>query len=157
DHVEIGETILGMFDFERAAKIAGSRFVVEYDELAAMERALAAFMLDVHVREHGYREVAVPYLLNTNALIGTGQLPKFAEDQFKVPFNENTDYYLVPTAEVPVTNLYNDEVIEAPLPIAFACYTACFRKEAGAAGRDTRGIIRQHQFNKVELVRFVEP
>jgi seryl-tRNA synthetase len=160
DHVEIGETILKMFDFERATKIAGARFVVEYDELAAMERALASFMLDVHVRESGYREVAVPYLANAQAFTGTGQLPKFADDQFKVPFNESTDYYLVPTAEVPVTNLYMDSIIEAEdgaLPIAFACYTACFRKEAGSAGRDTRGILRQHQFNKVELVRFADP
>jgi seryl-tRNA synthetase len=157
--VDVG-TGLGMFDFERAAKIAGSRFVVEYDDLARMERALVAFMLDVHTREHGYREVAVPYLVNAAALTGTGQLPKFADDQFKVPFSENIDYYLVPTAEVPVTNLYSDQILEpedGALPHAFACYTACFRKEAGAAGRDTRGILRQHQFNKVELVRFVEP
>jgi len=160
DHVDVGQGALGMFDFERAAKIAGARFVVEYDDLARMERALVAFMLDVHTAEHGYREVSVPYLLNASALLGTGQLPKFADDQFKVPFSEAVDYYLVPTAEVPVTNLYADEILEpdqAPLPIAFCCYTACFRKEAGAAGRDTRGIMRQHQFHKVELVRFVEP
>jgi seryl-tRNA synthetase len=159
DHVDVGVG-LGLFDFERAAKIAGSRFVVEYDDLARMERALVALMIDLHTREHGYREVAVPYLVNAAALTGTGQLPKFADDQFKVPFSENVDYYLVPTAEVPVTNLYADQILEpddGPLPHAYCCYTACFRKEAGAAGRDTRGILRQHQFNKVELVRFVEP
>ncbi|MCK6551323.1 serine--tRNA ligase [Myxococcota bacterium] len=160
DHVALGVDSLGLFDFERATKITGARFVVEYGALAQMERALAAFMIDVHTSENGYTEVAVPYLVNTTALTGTGQLPKFEADQFKVPFSENVDYYLVPTAEVPVTNLYADEILEAedmPLPRAFCCYTACFRKEAGAAGRDTRGIIRQHQFNKVELVRFVEP
>jgi seryl-tRNA synthetase len=160
DHVDIGAGALGMFDFERAAKIAGARFVVEYDDLARLERALAAFMIDVHTSEHGYREVAVPYLVNTAALTGTGQLPKFEADQFKVPYSENVDYYLVPTAEVPVTNLYMDSIVEpedGPLPHAYCCYTACFRKEAGAAGRDTRGIIRLHQFNKVELVRFADP
>ncbi len=160
DHVAIGEGILGLLDFERAAKIAGTRFVVEYDEAARLERALTNFMLDTHTREHGYREVSVPYLLNRAALTGTGQLPKFEADLFKVPYNESTDYFLVPTAEVPVTNLYNDTILgpeDGPLPHAFACYTACFRSEAGAAGRDTKGIIRQHQFNKVELVRFTDP
>lgn len=159
DHVELGEG-LGMLDFERAAKIAGSRFVVEYDGLARLERALAALMLDTHVEEHGYREVSVPFLVNSNALLGTGQLPKFEDDQFRVPFSESTDYWLVPTAEVPVTNLYQDELLgpeDPPLPHAYCAHTACFRKEAGSAGRDTRGMIRVHQFNKVELVRFVEP
>lgn len=160
DHVEIGVERLGLLDFNRAAKIAGSRFVVEYDEAARMERALISFMLDTHTREHGYREVSVPYLLNRTVLTGTGQLPKFEADLFKVPFSENVDYFLVPTAEVPVTNLYNDTILgpeDGPLPHAYACYTACFRSEAGAAGKDTRGMIRQHQFNKVELVRFTEP
>ena len=160
DHVVIGER-LGGFDFERATKIAGSRFVVEYGPLAQLERALASFMLDVHVMEHGYREVSVPFLVNTAALTGTGQLPKFEEDQFKVPFSENVDYWLIPTAEVPVTNLHANEIITpddgGELPLGYACWSACFRKEAGAAGRDTRGIIRLHQFNKVEMVRFVEP
>ncbi len=160
DHVAIGADVLKMFDFERAAKIAGARFVVEYDQLARLERALVAFMIDTHVEEHGYREVAVPYLVNSQALTGTGQLPKFEADQFRVPFGESSDYWLIPTAEVPVTNLYANAVLgpdDGPLPHAYCCYTACFRKEAGSAGRDTRGILRQHQFNKVELVRFVEP
>ncbi|MFO0722571.1 MAG: serine--tRNA ligase [Myxococcota bacterium] len=160
DHVELGADVLKILDFERAAKIAGTRFVVEYDEAARLERALISFMLDTHVREHGYREVSVPYLLNRTALTGTGQLPKFETDLFKVPYTENVDYFLVPTAEVPVTNLYNDTILnpeDGPLPHAYACYTACFRSEAGAAGKDTRGMIRQHQFNKVELVRFCEP
>ena len=160
DHVAIGADVLGLLDFERAAKITGTRFVVEYDEAARLERSLASFMLDTHVREHGYREVSVPFMVNRAALTGTGQLPKFEADLFKVPYNENTDYFLVPTAEVPVTNLYLDTILtpeDGPLPHAYACHTACFRSEAGAAGRDTRGIIRQHQFNKVELVRFTEP
>ena len=159
DHVEIGEG-LGMFDFERAAKVAGARFAVEYDGLAHMERALAAMMLDTHVTEHGYREVAVPFLVNSAALTGTGQLPKFEDDQFRVPFSESTDYWLIPTAEVPVTNLYQDQILgpdDAPLPHAYCCHTPCFRKEAGSAGRDTRGLIRLHQFNKVEMVRFESP
>jgi seryl-tRNA synthetase len=160
DHVDIGAGVLRMLDFERASKIAGSRFVIEYGSLAAMERALVAFMIDVHVREHGYREVSVPYLVNSAALTGTGQLPKFREDQFEVPIGDGQSYWLVPTAEVPVTNLYADSILgpdDGPLPHAYVCYTACFRKEAGAAGKDTRGLIRLHQFNKVELVRFVEP
>ncbi|MCB9654596.1 MAG: serine--tRNA ligase [Deltaproteobacteria bacterium] len=159
DHVDLGVG-LGMLDFEKAAKIAGARFAVEYDDLARMERALAAFMLDTHVEENGYREVAVPFLVNSGALRGTGQLPKFEEEQFRVPFSENVDYWLVPTAEVPVTNLFANDIIgpdDGPLPLAFCAHTACFRKEAGAAGKDTRGLIRMHQFNKVELVRFVEP
>lgn len=158
DHVALGEG-LGMFDFERAAKIAGARFSVQYDGLARLERALAAFMLDLHTTEHGYRETQVPFLVNSAALTGTGQLPKFEEDQFRVPFHDSTDYWLIPTAEVPLTNLYQDEIVgpETPLPHAYCAHTACFRKEAGSAGRDTRGLIRLHQFNKVELVRFVEP
>lgn len=159
DHVELGEG-LGMLDFERAAKISGSRFVVEYDSLARMERALAGLMLDTHVQEHGYREVSVPYLVNTGALTGTGQLPKFEADQFKVPFSDSTDYWLIPTAEVPVTNLYANQIVGpemGALPHGYCAHTACFRKEAGAAGRDTRGMIRLHQFSKVEMVRFCEP
>ncbi len=160
DHVTLGVDVLGMLDFERASKLAGSRFVVSYGQLAQLERALAMLMLDIHVKEHGYREVSVPFLVNTAALTGTGQLPKFEQDQFRVPFAENQDYWLIPTAEVPVTNLYQDEVLlpeAGPLPHAYCCHTACFRREAGSAGRDTRGMIRLHQFNKVELVRFVEP
>jgi seryl-tRNA synthetase len=160
DHAALGVDHLGLLDFERAAKIAGARFVVEYGALARLERALAAFMLDVHTGEHGYREVAVPYLVNRDALTGTGQLPKFEADLFKVPHTEATDLFLVPTAEVPVTNLYLDTILgpeDGALPHAFTCHTACFRSEAGSAGKDTRGMIRQHQFNKVELVRFVEP
>lgn len=158
DHVELGEA-LGL-DFERAANISGSRFVVQFGQMARLERALAALMLDTHVEEHGYREVSVPFLVNTDALTGTGQLPKFEADQFKVPFSESTDYWLIPTAEVPVTNLYANQILEpsdGSLPHGFCAHTACFRKEAGAAGRDTRGMIRLHQFNKVELVRFCEP
>lgn len=160
DHVSIGQDILKLFDFERATKITGARFSIQYDGLAKMERALIAFMLDTHTVENGYREISVPYLVNSAALTGTGQLPKFADDQFRVPFQDGNDYWLIPTAEVPVTNLYMDEILgpeQGPLPKAFACYTACFRKEAGSAGRDTRGILRQHMFHKVELVRFVEP
>ena len=157
DHVVVGER-LGGFDFERAAKIAGSRFVVEYGAVAQLERALASFMIDTHVTEHGYREVSVPFLVNTEALTGTGQLPKFEDDQFKVPFSDNVDYWLIPTAEVPLTNLHADDIIPpGSLPVTYASWSSCFRKEAGSAGRDTRGIIRVHQFNKVEMVRFVEP
>lgn len=160
DHVSIGQDCLGLFDFDRAGKLTGSRFSVQYDGLARLERAVAMFMLDTHTAEHGYREVAVPYLVNSAALTGTGQLPKFADDQFKVPYNDNVDYWLIPTAEVPVTNLYADSILmpdDGPLPHTYCCHTPCFRKEAGAAGRDTRGILRQHQFHKVELVRFVDP
>lgn len=157
DHVSIGADNLGLFDFERAAKITGSRFVVQYGHLAKLERALASFMLDVHTTEHGYTEVATPFLANTDSLTGTGQLPKFADDQFRVPYNDDKDYWLIPTAEVSLTNLHRDEIVEQELPIAYCGYTACFRKEAGSAGRDTRGILRQHQFGKVELVRFVDP
>ncbi|NJK89815.1 MAG: serine--tRNA ligase [Myxococcales bacterium] len=160
DHVTIAGDLWGQLDAERAATITGSRFSVLRDDLARLERALASFMLDVHVREHGYREVSVPYLVNSQSLVGTGQLPKFEEDQFRVPFSENVDYWLIPTAEVPVTNLYADTIVEAhehPLPHAFCAWTPCFRKEAGSAGRDTRGLMRQHQFHKVELVRFCAP
>lgn len=160
DHVALAAEGWKQLDFERAAKLAGSRFSVLFDDMARLERALAHFMLDVHVREHGYREVSVPFLVNTDALTGTGQLPKFEADQFKVPFTEHTDYWLIPTAEVPLTNLYADTILEpadGALPHGFCAHTPCFRKEAGAAGRDTRGILRQHQFHKVELVRFAEP
>ncbi len=153
-HWDIGSN-LGVIDFPRAGKIAGSRFVVYFGAGARLERALISFMLDLHTTEHGYREVFPPFLVNEASMTGTGQLPKFAEDAFKI---EGTDLYLVPTAEVPVTNLHRDEILEADqLPICYAAYTACFRAEAGAHGRDTRGLIRQHQFNKVELVKFVRP
>jgi len=153
-HWEIGAA-LDILDFPRAGKITGSRFVVYYGAGAKLERALITFMLDLHTSEHGYREVFPPFLVNAASMTGTGQLPKFAEDAFRV---EGTDLYLVPTAEVPVTNLHRDEILEAEqLPIYYAAYTACFRAEAGAHGRDTRGLIRQHQFNKVELVKFVRP
>jgi len=153
-HWEIGAK-LGILDFERAAKIAGSRFVVYKGLGARLERALINFMIDVHVNEHGYTEIWPPYLVNAASMIGTGQLPKFAEDMFKV---EGDDYYLIPTAEVPVTNLHRDEILSADeLPKYYVAYSACFRAEAGSHGRDTRGLIRQHQFDKVELVKFVRP
>jgi len=153
-HDEIGVG-LGIMDFERAAKISGARFVVMKHWGAKLERALVNFMLDVHTSEHGYTEVFPPFLVNRASMTGTGQLPKFEEDMFKVTPG---DYYMVPTAEVPVTNLHRDEILSADqLPIYYAAYTACFRAEAGSAGRDTKGIIRQHQFNKVELVKFVKP
>lgn len=153
-HWELGAQ-LGILDLERAAKISGARFAVYWDLGARMERALASFMLDLHVKEHGYREVLPPYLVNSASLFGTGQLPKFAGDLFKC---EDTDHWLIPTAEVPVTNLFRDEVLdEAELPISLTAYTPCFRSEAGAYGKDVRGIIRQHQFQKVELVKFVRP
>lgn len=153
-HWDIGEK-LGILDFPRAGKITGSRFAVYFGAGARLERALFSFMLDLHTNEHGYCEVFPPFLVNAASMTGTGQLPKFAEDAFRV---EGTDFYLVPTAEVPVTNLHRDEILEAEqLPIKYAAYTACFRAEAGAHGRDTRGLIRQHQFNKVELVKFVLP
>src|SRR5690606_36117791 len=154
DHVELGEK-LGLLDFAQAAKIAGSRFSVMYGPLAQMHRALIQLMLDVHTREHGYTEVNVPYLVNPQSLTGTGQLPKFADDQFHV---EKQDLYLVPTAEVPVTNLARDRIIPAEeLPLRYVCHSPCFRSEAGSYGKDTRGMIRQHQFEKVELVQLVEP
>ncbi len=153
-HWDLGEG-LGILDFARAAKISGARFAVYWGLGARMERALASFMIDVHTREHGYLEVLPPLLVNSKSLFGTGQLPKFTEDLFKC---EGTDLYLIPTAEVPVTNLYRDEVLEeAQLPISLVAYTPCFRSEAGSYGKDVRGIIRQHQFQKVELVKFARP
>lgn len=153
-HWDVGEN-LQILDFPRAGKVTGSRFVVYFGAGARLERALISFMLDLHTNEHGYYEVFPPFLVNSASMTGTGQLPKFAEDAFKI---EGADLYLVPTAEVPVTNLHRDEILEADqLPLYYAAYTACFRAEAGAHGRDTRGLIRQHQFNKVELVKFVLP
>jgi seryl-tRNA synthetase len=153
-HWDLGEG-LGILDFARAAKISGARFAVYWGLGARLERALASFMIDVHTREHGYLEVMPPFLANSKSLFGTGQLPKFAEDLFKC---EGTDLYLIPTAEVPVTNLYRDEVLEeAQLPLSLVAYTPCFRSEAGSYGKDVRGIIRQHQFQKVELVKFARP
>jgi seryl-tRNA synthetase len=153
-HWDLGPR-LGILDFERAAKISGARFAVYSGIGAKLERALANFMLDIHTREHGYTEVLPPFLVNSASLFGTGQLPKFAGDLFKL---EGTDFWLIPTAEVPVTNLYRDEVLEADrLPVKLCAWTACFRSEAGSYGKDTRGIIRQHQFQKVELVKFALP
>jgi seryl-tRNA synthetase len=146
---------LGILDFERAGKVTGSRFVFYKGLGARLERALMNFMLDLHVDVHGYTEVLPPYLVNRASMTGTGQLPKFEDDAFLI---ESEDYFLIPTAEVPVTNLYRDEILSGgELPIRYAAYSACFRSEAGSAGRDTRGLIRQHQFNKVELVKFVKP
>jgi seryl-tRNA synthetase len=154
DHVDL--TAGGALDFEAAAKVSGSRFVVMRGSLVRLHRALTQFMIDTHVSEHGYEEVYVPYIVNADSLYGTGQLPKFAEDQFHL--EGESDFYLAPTAEVPVTNLYRDEIIEAErLPIRHVCHTPCFRSEAGSYGRDTRGMIRQHQFEKVELVHIVRP
>lgn len=154
DHVEIGEA-LGILDFERAAKIAGARFCVSRGPGAHLERALINFMLDLHTREHGYTEILPPFMTNSDSMRGTGQLPKFAADLFKL---ENTDFWLAPTAEVPVTNIHRDEILEdVKLPIYYCAYTPCFRSEAGSYGKDTRGMIRQHQFNKVEMVKFVRP
>jgi len=153
-HWEIGES-LDILDFERAGKVSGSRFNFLKGDGAKLERALITFMLDLHIDEHGFTEIFPPFLVNSASMTGTGQLPKFKEDMFKV---ENDDYYLIPTAEVPVTNLYRGEILEEEeLPIYHAAYSACFRAEAGSAGRDTRGLIRQHQFNKVEMVKFVKP
>ena len=155
DHVSLGAG-LKMMDFDIAAKITGSRFVVMSDSLARLHRALIQFMLDVHTLENGYRETYVPYLVNSDSLFGTGQLPKFADDQFMTA--TDPPYYLIPTAEVPVTNLYAKTVIDGnELPIKRVCHTPCFRSEAGSYGKDTRGMIRQHQFEKVELVQIVEP
>jgi len=152
-HWELGEE-LGVLDLERAPKISGARFAVYWALGAKLERALANFMLDLHTREHGYTEVLPPYLVNSESMYGTGQLPKFAQDSFRVPHGEK-DLWLIPTAEVPVTNLYRDEVLDgARLPISLTAYTPCFRSEAGSYGKDVRGIIRQHQFQKVELVKF---
>jgi len=156
DHVDLGVGLDGI-DFEVAAKITGSRFAVMKGQVARMHRALIQLMLDTHTEEHGYTETYVPFMVNSDSLKGTGQLPKFEEDLFKIPFND-THYYLIPTAEVPVTNLLRNEIVDAKqLPIKFACHTPCFRSEAGSYGRDTRGMIRQHQFEKVELVQFVRP
>lgn len=153
-HDEVG-TGIGLMDFERAAKISGARFVVMSGWGARLERALFNFMLDLHTGEHGYTEIFPPFLVNRASMTGTGQLPKFEEDMFKCTPG---DFYLIPTAEVPVTNLHRDEILNLEqLPIKYAAYTACFRAEAGSAGRDTKGIIRQHQFNKVELVKFTKP
>ena len=153
-HWDLGPA-LGILDFERATKITGARFAVYSGVGAKLERALANFMLDMHTREHGYTEILPPFVVNSASLFGTGQLPKFKEDLFKL---EGTDYWLIPTAEVPVTNLYRDEVLEAEkLPVKHCAWTACFRSEAGSYGKDTRGIIRQHQFQKVELVKFTAP
>ena len=153
-HWDLGPE-LGMVDFERAAKVASSRFAVLRGKGAALERALISYMLDVHTGKHGYTEIIPPYLVNSASLFGTGQLPKFADDLFHV---EDTDLYLVPTAEVPLTNLHRDETLdESELPVRYCAYTPCFRAEAGSHGRDVRGLIRQHQFHKVELVQFVRP
>jgi seryl-tRNA synthetase len=153
-HWDLGEE-LGILDFKSGAKIAGARFTLYWDLGAKLERALINFMLDLHTREHGYREVLPPFMVNRVTMTGTGQLPKFEEELFKV---EGTDYFLIPTAEVPVTNIHQDEVLEEDvLPLYYTAYTPCFRKEAGSYGKDTRGLIRQHQFNKVELVKFVKP
>jgi len=166
-HWELGEA-LGILDLERAAKLSGARFAVYMGAGARLERALISFMLDVHTRKHGYKEVLPPFMVNSKSLFGTGQLPKFAEDLFRCSdadadaaargdYKDN-DHWLIPTAEVPVTNLYRDEILdEARLPISLTAYTPCFRAEAGAAGKDTRGIIRQHQFQKVEMVKFTRP
>jgi seryl-tRNA synthetase len=155
DHVELGER-LGGLDFQSAAKISGARFVVMRGAVARLHRALAQFMLDLHTREHGYTEVYAPYLVRPDALIGTGQLPKFAQDLFAV--HSEQSFYLIPTAEVPVTNLVRDEIVAAErLPLRYVAHTPCFRSEAGAAGKDTRGMIRNHQFDKVELVQIVRP
>lgn len=166
-HWEVGES-LGILDLERAAKLSGARFAVYMGAGARLERALIGFMLDMHTLQHGYREVLPPFMVNSKSLYGTGSLPKFAEDLFRCSdadadavtqgIYKDNDHWLIPTAEVPVTNLYRDEILEdARLPISLTAYTPCFRAEAGAAGKDTRGIIRQHQFQKVELVKFTRP
>jgi seryl-tRNA synthetase len=153
-HWDIGEK-LGMLDFPRAAKIAGARFALYKGSGARLERALINFMLDIHTKEHGYTEILPPFMVNAASMTGTGQLPKFEEDLFKI---QGWDYYLVPTAEVPVTNIHREEILEEEdLPVFYVSYTPCFRSEAGSHGKDTRGLIRQHQFNKVELVKFTRP
>jgi seryl-tRNA synthetase len=155
-HWELGEE-LGVLDLERAAKITGARFAVYWDMGAKLERALMNFMLDLHTREHGYTEVLPPFMVNAESMYGTGNLPKFEADLFKVPHGDK-NFYLIPTAEVPVTNLYRDETLDGTrLPISLTAYTPCFRSEAGSYGKDVRGIIRQHQFQKVELVKFTKP
>lgn len=153
-HDEIGES-LGILDFARAAKISGARFVIYKGMGAALERALITYMLDLHVKKHGYTEILPPYLVKPSALFGTGNLPKFEEDLFKIA---NTDFYLIPTAEVPVTNIHCNEILsESALPLSYCAFTPCFRSEAGSYGKDTKGMIRQHQFHKVELVKFTTP
>ena len=156
DHVDLGEK-LGGLDFDTASKITGSRFAVLRGGIARLHRALAQFMLDTHINEHGYEEVNVPFIVNADSLFGTGQLPKFEEDLFKL--TDERGFYLIPTAEVPVTNILRDELLESSeqLPLKLVCHSPCFRSEAGSYGRDTRGMIRQHQFEKVELVQFVRP
>jgi len=153
-HWDLGED-LDILDFKKGAEVTGARFVVYKGLGARLERALMNFMLDLHTSEHGYTEILPPFMVNQNSMVGTGQLPKFEEDTFKV---KDTDYYLIPTAEVPVTNMYKNQILDGnDLPLRYCAYSACFRAEAGSAGRDTRGIIRQHQFNKVELVKFTKP
>ncbi|HIE11911.1 MAG TPA: serine--tRNA ligase [Desulfotomaculum sp.] len=153
-HWEIGE-ITGILDFERSSKVSGARFAFYRGAGSALERAVISFMLDLHTREHGYTELFPPYLVNADSMTGTGQLPKFSEEIFKI---EGKDYYLIPTAEVPVTNYHREEILDGSvLPLKYAAYSACFRAEAGAAGRETRGLVRLHQFNKVELVKFCRP
>jgi seryl-tRNA synthetase len=157
DHVDVG-TGLGLLDFDAAVKISGARFTLMKGPLARLHRALAQFMLDVHTTEHGYTEVYVPYLVNAESMRGTGQLPKFEEDLFSVPRADGGKFYLIPTAEVPVTNIVRDEIIAVDkLPLKFVCHSPCFRSEAGSYGKDTRGMIRQHQFDKVEIVQVVQP
>lgn len=154
DHIDLGEA-LGLLDFETATTIASSRFVIMKSGIAMLHRALIQFMLDTHTQEHGYTEVNVPYLVNPDSLFGTGQLPKFSDDQFHI---EKQDLYLIPTAEVPVTNMFRDKIISSDeLPVKYVCHTPCFRSEAGSYGKDTRGMIRQHQFEKVEMVQVVRP
>ncbi len=156
DHAELGEALKQGLDFETATKITGSRFVVMTGRTAQLHRALIQFMLDIHTREHGYTEVYVPYLVNADSLLGTGQLPKFEKDLFKLRGEQ--EYYLIPTAEVPVTNLVREKIVDAEsLPLKFTCHTPCFRSEAGSYGKDTKGMIRQHQFEKVELVQAIRP
>ena len=155
DHVELG-TKLGILDFDRAAKITGSRFVVDKGLGARLERALLQFMMDTHSLEHGYTEMMLPYIVNEASMIATGQFPKFKDDAFKLEL-EDKQWYLNPTAEVPSINYYRDEIIQEPLPIKFVSYTTAFRSEAGSAGKDTKGILRQHQFHKVELIQFTKP
>ena len=153
-HWDVGES-LGILDADRAAKVTGARFTFYKGLGARLERACINFMMDLHANKHGYTEMLAPYIVNRDSMVGTGQLPKFAEDMFKL---EGLDYYLVPTAEVPATNYHREEILSAEqLPERYSCYTACFRAEAGSAGRDTRGLIRQHQFNKVELIKFTKP
>jgi seryl-tRNA synthetase len=157
DHVDIGAA-LKQLDFETASKIAGARFALMKGQLARLHRAIAQFMLDVHTREHGYTEVYAPYLVNADSMRGTGQLPKFEADLFPVQRGEEGKFYLIPTAEVPVTNIVRDQIVPlAQLPLRFVCHSPCFRSEAGSYGKDTRGMIRNHQFDKVELVQIVHP